>query len=323
MAKAKHSFRNGKSQAKQLAAEMSRHGQSRHAAKATGTGGIQGLGTERISKQVYSQYAQWLHHEHRGDLRTSGRDAAVHYLEQRAEAVGQSMLNQERQALDRLQQHLHGQNVEALPRVRSELTTIKTGRAYSAGQVSAICAAQTDRNAIMTELAQRCGLRAHEGFTIRPVSEQPASAHRTWSPDRFTNVGGKRPDGEIYTVCGKGGLIREIFVPRGTPAGGTGRDLVAWLEAYRLPTVEKVTDRGIHYVRAYGIGAGQAWSQSVSAASKRVLGFSNGGHGFRHSYAQARVSGLQAAGRNYHDAWLIVSQELGHFREAVIDAYLR
>lgn len=309
-----HTFRSGKSQARALAAEMARHGESRHVAKAGGDhAGVQGLGTERITKQVLAQYAEWLHREHLGDLRTSGRDTARHYLEQRAELVGQSTLNQERQALDRLQRHLYGSDAEPLPRIRSELETVKSGRAYSSAQLEAIRAAQTPRNAITSLLAEKCGLRAHEAFTVRPAAEQPASGHRTWSADRFTCANG-RPDGELYTVRGKGGLVREIWIER---------ELVNRLEAYRLPTPERVTDRGIHYDRQYGIGGGQVWSQSFSAASRRVLGWSNGGHGCRHTYVQRRLEELQESGMKYREARLIVSQECGHFRESVIDEYLR
>jgi len=318
VAKAVHSFRGGKGQAKLVAAEMARHGESRHAAKISGDkAGVQGLGTERISRQVMGQYAEWLHQERRGDLRTATREAATHYLEQRAEAVSQSTLNQERQALDRLQRHLHGPGTEALPRVRSELETIKTGRAYTAGQLAAICSAQTPRNALMTELSARTSIRAHESYSLRRASsgEQPASSHRTWSADRFKGANGSRPDGELYTVKGKGGLVRQVLIPR---------DLATRLEeGFRLAIPELVRDRGIFYVKNYGVGGGQAWSQSFSAASKRVLNFSAGGHGCRHSYAQNRLAELQAAGWEYRAARLVVSQEMGHFRESVIDAYLR
>ena len=317
MAKPGHSFKSGKSQAKQLAAQMAKHGQSRHEAKLRGDKtGLQGLGTERITKQVLAQYGEWLHQERRGDLQTASRQAATEYLEHRAERVGQSMINQERQALDRLQRHLHGQNAEPLPRIRSELTTIKAGRAYSLAQAAAIREAQTPKNRLMSELSLMCGLRAHEGYTLRLASEggQPESAHRVWNPDRFVGANGQRPDGVPYTVRGKGGLIRTVIVPR---------ELSALLEErYRLATPELRSDRGIFYTTFYGVGAGKAWSQSVSAASKRVLGWSHGGHGFRHSYAQNHYQELKAAGYDYHSARLLLSESMGHFRSSIVDAYL-
>jgi len=313
--RAKHTFRNGKSQAQQIAASISAHGNSRHTAKQAGEKGlVHGLGTERGLKQSLAQYAEWLHSRRRGDLRTSTREAITDYLHERAEQVGQSALNMDRQHLDRLQRHLHGQDVEPLPKVRSELETIRSTRAYTPAQLDAIRAAQTDRHALTTELAQRTGIRAHCAASIRPAAEQPRSARRQWSDARFTGPGGLLPPGSLYTVVGKGGLVREIWIPA---------DLVPRLEARRLPMPERVTDRGVHYIRAYDIGYGQSWSQSFTAASKRALGWSNGAHGARHTYVQTRVSELQEAGWSYKDARLVVSQEVGHFRESVIDAYLR
>ena len=45
-------------------------------------------------------------------------------------------------------------------------------------------------------------------------------------------------DGQIYTVAGKGGLVREILIPR---------KLAERLEARRLPYPMQITDRNIHY----------------------------------------------------------------------------
>ena len=310
MSKPIHSFRSGRSQAKQLAIEMSRHGQSRHDAKVSGDkGGIQGIGTERATKQALAQFGEWLHRERLGDLRTCGREAVVCYLEQRAGEVRQASLDMERQGLDRLQRHLHGQGTEPLPRIKSELVTIRETRAYSANQLAAIRAAQSPKHALMTELCERCGLRAHEGFTILPLKEQPPSGHREWRSERFTGTG------VPYTVIGKGGLCRQIQVPF---------FLAARLESYRLAVPERVCDRGIFYTRAYSVGAGQNWSQSFSSASKRVLGWSTGGHGARHSYIQRLVSGYQQAGYSYNDALLLASQCAGHFRASIVsDFYLR
>ncbi len=86
----------------------------------------------------------------------------------------------------------------------------------------------------------------------------------------------------------------------------------------------KIKDRNIFYQCHYAIGGGKEWSNSFSAASKRVLGWSHGAHGMRHAYAQNRMDELQQRGFFYEKALEIVSQELGHFRPGIItECYLR
>ena len=117
-----------------------------------------------------------------------------------------------------------------------------------------------------------------------------------------------------YLVTGKGGLSREVLIPR---------DLAARIETRRHDHPKSVRDRGIRYDSHYDIGGGNAWSRSFHVASKAALGRSNGGHGLRHSYAQERLDELQGKGHGYGDAKLILSQEMGHFRQDVVNAYLR
>jgi integrase len=160
-----------------------------------------------------------------------------------------------------------------------------------------------------TLLAHAAGLRAHELLTLQPVAERQASTHREWSAIRFHGRTGER-----YTVVGKGGLVREVLIPN---------HMATYLEAKHLSIPVQVTDRGVHYVQRYDIGGGRAWSQSFSAASKRELRFSNGGHGLRHSYAQERMKELQGSGLQYETAKATVAQELGHFDKETTEAYLR
>ena len=115
-------------------------------------------------------------------------------------------------------------------------------------------------------------------------------------------------------VVGKGGLTRQVRLDH---------RLAAQLEARRLPAPEVVTDRQVKYERLYDIGGGQPWSKSFSIASTRELGWSTGGHGLRHAYAQARYDYLTAHGYTLKDAKQLVSQELGHFRESIVTIYLR
>ena len=121
-------------------------------------------------------------------------------------------------------------------------------------------------------------------------------------------------EGQLYVVTGKGGLRRAVMVPNA---------LAERLEARRLEQGRVVTDRGIRYEARYDIGGGQAWSSAFSSASQRVLGWSTGAHGCRHSYAQVRMDELQGAGYRYQDALLVVSQEMGHFRSGITEVYLR
>ena len=117
-----------------------------------------------------------------------------------------------------------------------------------------------------------------------------------------------------YTVIGKGGLIREVRLPP---------YLAQALEQRRLPEPQRLTDRGIHYPQHYDLAGGQRWSNAFSAASQRALGWSRGGHGLRHRYAQERLDELQRTGLSQAQALETVSQEMGHFRPDITLVYLR
>lgn len=299
------SFRKSTSQAEHAVRGLAAIGTARHGNRDDGK--VHSLGTARNYRQSLSSLARWLRDEHLGTLRDVDRATAQRYLDCRAAEVRQPTLDQDRQAI----QALLG---EKLPRIRSELETVITTRAYTAEQLTVVRAAQTPRNAIATELAECCGLRAHELLTLRRIDEQAPSAHRSWGPDIHAGR-----EGQLYVVTGKGGLRRSIMVPL---------YLAERVEARRLdmPGImpRNVIDRGIRYESRYDIGGGQAWSGSFSAASKRVLGWSQGGHGCRHSFAQARVSELQALGYLFSAACAVVSLELGHFRASIVkEVYLR
>lgn len=294
------SFRSNRNQARHAVKQLTEIGTSRHANRTDGR--VRSLRTAKNYEQALAGLTAWLQEHRLGSLRDLGRDTALRYLDERAEQVRQPTLDQDRQAI----QALLG---EQLPRVRSELETALSGRAYTGGQLAAITAAQTDRHALATELAAACGLRAHELLTLRRADEQNSSQHRIWRPDMHHSR-----EGQLYVVTGKGGLRRAVMVPNA---------LAERLEARRLEQGRVVTDRGIRYEARYDIGGGQAWSSSFSSASQRVLGWSTGAHGCRHSYAQARMDDLQGAGYRYQDALLVVSQEMGHFRPGITEVYLR
>jgi len=293
-------FRSARAQAEHAISKKISLGRGRH--DNPGDGRIHSVGTARGYEQALKGFAGYLRNHRLGTLSSATVEEAKQYLDTRAGMVAQKTLDLDRQAI---QMHL-GIHLEM---VKSKLETRLSTRSYTAAQVARIATAQSERTSLATLIAHDAGLRAHELFTLRPAGEQSASTHRQWSEDRFAGRTGK-----LYTVKGKGGLIREVMV---------SKNLANRLEERRLAEPKQVTDRGVHYTQHYDIGGGRAWSQSFSAASKRALGFSNGAHGLRHSYAQNRMRDLQASGMTYDTAKATVAQEVGHFAKDTTEAYLR
>jgi len=272
-------------------------------------GEIKSVGTFRNYQQALTQVAQALKDANMPSINNLTPQIANDYLASRALEVKQSQLNMERQAMQKVMQHFN-HNLspkETLPVVKSELKEVLQSRAYTPEQIREIATHQTPHNAISTEIAHAAGLRAHELFTIRPISERAPDER----PAHEAKFEGR--EGVSYCVTGKGGLSREIQLPR---------ELSERLEGYRLPEPEKVTDRGVHYERSYAIGGGNAWSASFTRASQNAHGWSNGAHGMRHTYAQERMSELQRE-HPREEALRIVSQEMGHFRPEITEVYLR
>lgn len=293
-------FRSAKAQAEHAVSQKIALGLGRHSHQ--GDGRIHSVGTARGYQQALKGFAEYLQAQHLGDLGTATVAEAQEYLADRSGMVAQKTLDLDRQAI---QMHL-GVQLEV---VMSEKETVLSTRSYTPAQVERIASAQTERNSLATQIAYTAGLRAHELLTIRPARERQASAHREWSAERFAGRSGER-----YTVEGKGGLIREVLLPKA---------LSDRLESRRLTEPRQVTDRGVRYSQSYDIGSGKTWSQSFSAASKRELGYSTGAHGLRHSYAQERMHELQCSGMRYDEARSTVAQEVGHFDKKTTEAYLR
>ena len=272
-------------------------------------GAIKGAGSFRNYEQALTQIAKNFKENGLPSINNLTPELATQYLVDRATQVQQSTLNLERQAMQKVMQHYNHQLApkETLPVIKSELQTIQSSRAYTTEQVREVVAHQTPHNAISTEIAHAAGLRAHELLTIKPTAERAPDVR----PAHEAKFEGR--EGVSYTVAGKGGLVREIQLPR---------ELSERLEGYRLPEPEKVTDRGVHYERNYEIGGGNAWSASFTRASQNAHGWSNGAHGMRHTYAQERMSELQRE-HPRDEALRIVSQEMGHFRPQITEVYLR
>jgi len=279
-----------------------------HSLQAEGV--IKSAGTFRNYEQALTQVAQSLKNANLPSLNNLTPELANDYLASRALEVKQSALNLERQAMQSLLRNFNHslQPKETLPVVKSELKEVLQSRAYTEHQMNRVVENQREHNAIATELAHACGLRAHELLTIQPSTERAADPR----PAHDGKFEGRQ--GVSYTVTGKGGLTREIRVPDA---------LAQRLEAYRLPEPQQITDRGVYYQQHYAIGGGNAWSASFSRVSSNNLGWSNGAHGLRHSYAQQRMHELQSSGYEYREALTITSQEMGHFRPSITEVYLR
>ena len=271
---------------------------------------LRSIGTVRNYEQSLTRVSEFLQQNKIGDLRSLTPEKAISYLEIRGQSIGQKSLDMERQAIQSMMQNVTQKltPTEKLPIVKSEQTQILTSRAYTAQQVEMIAASQTEKNALSTQLAYAAGLRAHELLTIARPSEQPTDVR----PSLAEKFSGR--EGIIYTVIGKGGLTRDVYFPAA---------LAVQLESRRLTMPRIAEDRGVYYQQRYDLNGGNRWSSSFSTASQRTLGWSSGAHGVRHSYAQERMSELQKSGMTRDAALETVSQEMGHFRPEITEAYLR
>jgi integrase len=276
---------------------------------------IKSVGTVRNYEEALSRVAQYANRELNIGLREMTPEQAINYLEERGENVRQKTLDLERQAIQAMM-HFNSKKLdinERITPIKSALATIEKSRSYTAEQVKMIVGSQQEQNALSTQIAYASGLRSHELFTLLPLSERAADTRKEKEKEaiqhKFSGRGGER-----YTVQGKGGLCREVEIPF---------HLAQQLEARRLEEPKLVNDRGVNYTQYYDIRGGRTWSSSFSGSSTRTLGWSSGGHGLRHSYAQERMYELQNSGMNRPLALKTVSLELGHFRAEITEVYLR
>lgn len=272
---------------------------------------IKSVGTARNYEQALSTAAQYANSTLQCGLREITPQQAEQYLADRAVEVGQKTLDMDRQAIQIMMQNVSGKLSpnEKLPVVKSENAQHLNCRSYTTEQVAIIATAQNERNALSTEIAHAAGLRAHELLTISRINERPLS-DRPALNEKFT----ARNNTNSYSVIGKGGLTREIQLPR---------HLSERLEARRLETPVDKVDRNVTYKNCrYDVAGGQSFSTSFTRASNRTLGWSSGAHGLRHSYAQERMNELQS-NMTRDLALEVVSQEMGHFRPEITEVYLR
>lgn len=284
---------------------------------------IESVGTVRNYEERLLQIATHLKDHRLGGLRDMTPASALDYLRQRASSVSQKTLDMERQAIQAMMQHVSnklapGQTLEV---IKSTAPVTRKGpggkpkllaeqaRAYSREQMLLVAARQAPHNALATEIAYAAGLRAHELITLRRTHHQAPDVR----PAHELKFHGIRETTISYTVHGKGGLTREVRIPI---------TLARRLEATRLEKPRKVRDRKVNYKQHYGIGGGLPWSKSFGVASAKALGWSNGAHGLRHSYAQERMHTVRRE-LPREGALRVVSQEMGHFRPSITEVYLR
>lgn len=255
---------------------------------------IHSLATERIHRSALTVFILYTRTHNLGPVRKLQLEHGIGYMEYRSTEVGWKQLQQDSRTL----KLVFGWN---LPTFATDLPDTG-GRAYTKQQIEHIISCQSKRVAFSTIIAADAGLRAHELYTLRRIDEQAPSPHRPWNPHRFTGLDEPRT---IYTVKGKGGLIREVSI---------SNPLVEQLESLRLAKPQLVRDREINYSAHYDLTGGARWSQAFSVSCKKALRRSHGAHGLRHSYAQDRMQTLMQRNFIHDDALSIVSNELGHFR---------
>ena len=295
-------FRSSAKQAKHAIEQKLALGSARHGNKVDGQ--IHSIRTAERYQQAAKNVSDWMKvNNHLQGLQNITPDQAKSYLSERAEQITQKTLDIERRAIETI--------IESkLERVHSLIRHTSGHRGYQPAQVNLIIQRMSERNKLATKIVQDTGIRAHELLTLQPLGERNASSHRTWSSNRFLG----RENTHIWTVQGKGGLIREVAI---------SDNLHHRLINTKLKVPANIIDRGANYIQDFNIGAGRSLSQNFSDISKDELGWSDGIHALRHNYARNRMNVLQRAGLNYYNARRIVSEEMGHFRGDITEHYLK
>ena len=263
---------------------------------------IHSIGSQRNFVACLNCFARFLEVNHAGNLRCFAPDAPEAYLFARSRRVGESQLRLDRWAL----QFLTGRRLPLFEPARPQ--KLKP-RAYTAEQIAAVAAHQKPWYAFSTWLAAAIGLRSMELITIGPLDQQPRDPRPI---PRYLQA--YMAPGVLYSVKGKGGLVRTVVVPR---------PFVAPLDARRRPLPVIVQHQGRVLTSYYDIPGGRPWATSFAQACRRTFNTSAGAHGLRHTYTQSRIDVLLGHDIPEQDAKKAVSVEIGHFRVDVVDLYLR
>jgi len=270
---------------------------------------ILSFGTEHTYISCFCQIKRFLDEKKLGSLSNMSKKTAIRFLKKYRHIYQEPTLKKYRQALQHILRHNNklGEN-EILTIFASKIESVQKTRAYSLHEVMSIIDHMNERDVLSVMICFYAGLRAHELLEIRRIKERAPDTR----PSEPTKFFGEK--GVFYTVKGKGGLIRVIILPF---------YLAVQLEKRRLESKRKVKDRKIMYESYYDLNGGKNLSNRFSVVSKRVLGYSRGLHGLRHSFAQCRYRKLISLTKDKSIALQTVSQELGHFRPEITLVYLR
>lgn len=280
------------------------HGLSRHLNKELARTKVASVLTEKAHIQALTSVASWLHDLSGKHLKNLKKVEAETFLNERAKTHGQSSVSLARQAIN-----LHLLQNERLDFVKAEAPTELIDRAYTSAEIELLVECAGPELALSISLSEDAGLRGMELLTLA-LPGQLHPSERDWLPDRFRG----REDAARFVVWGKGGLHREVRV---SPV------LAAQLEELRREAKVMVSHRGAHLPSAFALMGGHRFSKEFGRLSTKVLGFSHGAHGLRHSFAQRRRVELLCVGLTLSEAILVISQELGHFHTKNTLAYVR
>jgi integrase len=282
---------------------LSVHGVSRAELGDLNTAAIRSIATENGYSSAIRQYHQWLDAYRLSPREVQTTGMLLEFLDEYRKRASQASVDHMRLALEKCYSVKLGHIESCLPKV-------VRGRAYHFSEIERILAHLTPRNQLSVLLCADAGLRAHECATLFPRQYGEPSPHRNWRSERFAG----RNDYEVFLVKGKGGLVREVAV---------SRPIADAIGQTRRPEPQTITDRGIHHPDCYfDLASGQALSGSFTDASQKALGWSLGLHGLRHSFAQERLKVLIRT-LGSQRALLVLSTELGHFRESIGFTYQR
>lgn len=279
------------------------HGVSKHKHPEIAGRKISSVLTEEAHKSALTVYAKWLLATTGKHLKNATREDAMKYQAWRAGRVRQSTLSLDRQAIN-----MHFHFGQPLAFAISSIATVVEDRAYSPSQVTYLRSRASVRLAFSIDLAINAGLRSMELITIASLDcLTPSDRH--WHSQRFHG----REGDQKFAVHGKGGLLREVRLES---------SLAGQLTEFARPTKTKISHRSAILTSHYDLIAGHQFACVFGRLSKKELGFSHGGHGLRHSFAQERFLNLIYLGHEPAVALQILSEELGHFSVSNTLAYL-